>query len=166
MCRRGVGRAKQAWGLLHTRGGANPPGLKAFSLPHRPVFPLATVSCLVLFVLPLYCYFVAGLLQAEAHTLSSHRKERWVCSRTWGWKVGPGTADTTLLLGAWLKREREGYLQRSPAGLVRGAGVTTLEKEAVCFLEKGPHDKGAGPHPCTLRLDGPSSQPSLTAAHA
>lgn len=51
----------------------------------------------------------------------------------WGWEVGPGTANTMLLPGAWLRREGEGYLQRSPAGLVRGASETTLEREAVCL---------------------------------
>lgn len=138
MCRRGVGRAKQAWGLLHTGGGASPPGLKAFSLPHRPVFPLATVSCLVLFVLPLYCYFVAGLLQAEAHTLSSHRKEQWVCSRTWGWKVGPGTADTTLLPGTWLKREREGQIPKEPSGACERGWRDHAGERSYVLLGEGP----------------------------
>ena len=91
-------------------------------------------------VLPLHCCFVAGLLKAEAQALSSHRKDGCAAGRkdavllgnvAFGWEVGPGTADTTLPPGAWLRKEGEGYLQRSPAGLVRGWRDHT-GGEAVC----------------------------------
>lgn len=45
MCRGGVGRAEQAWGLSTLEEGESS-GLRAFSLPHTPVFPLVTVSAL------------------------------------------------------------------------------------------------------------------------
>lgn len=131
-----VGQSKPGACPHWRRGNPRPEGFQPSS--HTCVPTGYSFPAWYFVVLPLHCYFVAGLLKAEAQALSSHRKDGYAAVHkdavllgnvALGWEVGPGTADTTLPPRAWLRREGEGYLQRSPAGLVRGAGVTTLEEQ-------------------------------------